>query len=54
MARVAWPCLVAMLCVCRIARGQSADWQEAVYREPQVRHLLADMTSGGSVKLYRT
>ena len=35
------------------ASAQSADWQKVVWREPQVRYLLADMTLGGSVKLYR-
>ncbi|HXT38448.1 MAG TPA: hypothetical protein VN887_00350 [Candidatus Angelobacter sp.] len=34
-------------------RAQSADWTEVVWREPQVRYLLADLTLGGSVKLYR-
>ena len=33
--------------------AQSADWQEVVWREPQVRYLLADMTLGGNTKLYR-
>src|SRR5262245_50788264 len=39
-----------------MARGllaQSADWREVVWREPQVRYLLADMTLGGNTKLYR-
>ena len=35
------------------AHAQSADWQEVVWREPQVRYLLADMTLGGSTRLYR-
>ena len=35
------------------ARSQSADWQEVVWREPQVRYLLADMSLGGNTKLYR-
>ncbi|MFO0896633.1 MAG: hypothetical protein U0836_04300 [Pirellulales bacterium] len=34
-------------------RAQSADWQEVVWREPQVRYLLADMTLGGDPALYR-
>ncbi len=34
-------------------RGQSADWQSVVWREPQVRYLLADMTLGGDVAMYR-
>ena len=33
--------------------AQSADWQEVVWREPQVRYLVADMTLGGNTKLYR-
>ena len=33
--------------------AQSADWQNVVWREPQVRYLLADMTLGGNTKLYR-
>lgn len=47
-------CLTAVSCAHSTAVGQSADWQEVVYREPQVRYLLADMTLGGSVELYRT
>lgn len=34
-------------------RAQSSDWTEVVFREPQVRYLLADMTGGGSVEMYR-
>ena len=33
--------------------AQSADWQTAIWREPQVRYLLADMSLGGNVGLYR-
>ena len=33
--------------------AQSADWQDVIWREPQVRYLLADMTLGGNTKLYR-
>ena len=33
--------------------AQSADWQSVIWREPQVRYLLADMALGGSVALYR-
>ncbi len=36
-----------------LLRGQAADWQKVVWREPQVRYLMADMTLGGSVELYR-
>ena len=54
-------CVRLALCVCvvvgmsaaREARAQSADWQQVIWREPQVRYLLADMTLGGNVKLYR-
>jgi hypothetical protein len=35
------------------ALGQSADWQNVIWREPQVRYLLADMSLGGNVSLYR-
>ena len=35
------------------ARAQSADWQAVIYREPQVRYLLADLTLGGNPGLYR-
>jgi len=35
------------------ALAQSADWQEVIWREPQVRYLLADMTLGGNPALYR-
>jgi hypothetical protein len=31
--------------------GQSADWQQVVWREPQVRYLLADLTLGGNPAL---
>jgi hypothetical protein len=34
-------------------RSQSADWTEVIWREPQVRYLLADMTLGGDVAMYR-
>jgi hypothetical protein len=37
----------------RIAFCQSADWQQVIWREPQVRYLLADMTGGGNVAMYR-
>lgn len=35
------------------ALAQSADGQEVIWREPQVRYLLADMALGGNVALYR-
>ena len=33
------------------ASAQSADWTEVVWRDPQVRYLLADMTAGGRTEL---
>jgi hypothetical protein len=33
--------------------AQSADWQKVIWREPQVRYLLADMSLGGNVAMYR-
>lgn len=33
--------------------AQSADWQAVIWREPQVRYLLADLSLGGEVRLYR-
>ena len=33
--------------------AQSADWTEVIWREPQVRYLLADMTGSGRTDLYR-
>lgn len=35
------------------ALSQSSDWTEVVWREPQVRYLLADMTGGGNPGFYR-
>jgi hypothetical protein len=35
------------------ALTQSADWTEVIWREPQVRYLLADMTGSGKTDLYR-
>lgn len=35
-------------------RAQSADWQNVIWREPQVRYLLADLSlNGGKTDLYR-
>ena len=34
------------------ALAQSADWQSVIWREPQVRYLLADMMLGGSRDFY--
>ena len=33
--------------------AQSTDWQTTVWREPQVRYLLADLSLGGNVAMYR-
>ena len=33
--------------------AQSADWQSVIWREPQVRYLLADMSLGGNIAMYR-
>lgn len=35
------------------AAAQSADWQKVVYREPQVRYLLTDLSLCGNPELYR-
>ena len=35
------------------AWAQSVDWTEVIWREPQVRYLLADMTGSGKTDLYR-
>lgn len=36
------------------AAAQSADWTRVIWREPQVRYLLSDMTlNGGKTDLYR-
>ena len=45
--------LTVLACTPFLAAAQSADWTEVVWREPQVRYLLADMTLGGNTKLYR-
>lgn len=49
--------LLLLLCVTfptRTPLAQSADWTEVIWREPQVRYLLADMTlNGGKTDLYR-
>lgn len=44
-----WCAVVPLLTV-----GQSADWREVIWREPQVRYLLADLClNGGKDTLYR-
>jgi hypothetical protein len=45
---------IGMVCALPLAAGaQSVDWQQVVWREPQVRYLLADLTLGGNPALYR-
>jgi hypothetical protein len=44
---------VGLLLLPQPGNGQSADWQSVIWREPQVRYLLADMTLGGNVAMYR-
>jgi hypothetical protein len=45
---------VLVLGLVRETRAQSADWTEVIWRDPQVRYLLADMTlNGGKTDLYR-
>ena len=34
------------------SQAQSADWQSVIWREPQVRYILADMMLGGSRDFY--
>jgi len=36
-----------------ISMAQALDWQKGTWHEPQVRYLLADMTLGGDIELYR-
>jgi hypothetical protein len=50
--RIRYATLVIALAQILVA-AQSADWTEVIWREPQVRYLLADMTLGGNTKLYR-
>ncbi len=46
--------IVLALGLVRETHAQSADWTEVIWREPQVRYLLADMTlNGGKTDLYR-
>lgn len=47
-------CLAVLFGACGVrVQAQSADWQKVVYREPQVRYLLADLSLGGNAGLYR-
>jgi hypothetical protein len=46
-------CLAAICVLTGKAHAQSADWQRVIYREPQVRYLLADICMGGNASLYR-
>jgi len=52
MKLIALSTCVALLPLGRVF-AQSADWQEVIWREPQVRYLLADMSLGGNAQLYR-
>ena len=49
----AFAALFALVTVGPHASAQSADWTEVIWREPQVRYLLADMTGSGKTDLYR-
>ena len=56
MNQVRWLLVAALFSAASVllspdAAAQSVDWQEVVWREPQVRYLLADMTLGGHTKL---
>jgi hypothetical protein len=45
---------IGMVCALRlVACAQSVDWQQVIWREPQVRYLIADMSLGGKVAMYR-
>ena len=46
-------CVVVGFLLVPKASAQSADWTEVIWREPQVRYLLADMTGSGKTDLYR-
>jgi hypothetical protein len=48
-----WGVALPLLGMTRVLFGQSADWQKVIWREPQVRYLLADLSLGGRVELYR-
>ena len=50
---IAFASLFASVAVGPHALAQSADWTEVIWREPQVRYLLADMTGSGKTDLYR-
>jgi hypothetical protein len=45
--------LLAIAATPQSVRAQAADWQVVVWREPQVRYLLADLSLGGNPNLYR-
>jgi uncharacterized protein YjhX (UPF0386 family) len=45
--------LAVFLTLTTLCHAQSADWTEVIWREPQVRYLLADMTGSGKPDLYR-
>ena len=50
---VAFAALFATAVLSPHVSAQSADWTEVIWREPQVRYLLADMTGSGKTDLYR-
>lgn len=45
--------LTLVLASASSAWAQSVDWQSVIWRDPQVRYLLADMTGSGKPDLYR-
>ena len=45
--------IIGVLLAPSFLQGQAADWQNVIWRDPQVRYLLADMTGGGKTELYR-
>lgn len=51
--RILLAALLASVAIGPRASAQSADWTEVIWREPQVRYLLADMTGSGKTDLYR-
>ena len=49
----AFSALFALTLLAPHVSAQSADWTEVIWREPQVRYLLADMTGSGKTDVYR-
>jgi hypothetical protein len=59
-SKTANPCrLAAIICLSMTmlkpatALAQAADWQNVVWREPQVRYLMVDLSLGGNIDMYR-